>query len=1274
MGGEEDTDMTGASRSRNISVAIRLRPLSKEERRACNAMSYVAGDPHPSCIRDLQSSQVKEYDYVFDSKTSTEQLFEACVGDIVCSHCEGYNGAIFAYGQTSSGKTFTMYGDEGRPGVINLAVDKIFKYIATHPDRNFVMELAYLEIYNEQVFDLRARSSNNPRTEVQVFEDENGESVFKGLTWLKVTGPEDIQTCLEKGAQQRHVGATEMNERSSRSHTILRIKLESMQKDCSKTVLSSVLDLVDLAGSEGLRHTDAVGERRREGRNINTSLLALSQVIKWLSDKSRSSSAHVSFRESKLTRILRSSLGGNSQTVIICAVSPAATNYSATQSTLEFASRARSVCNKVHVNRITKVDDASERIRSLCVKVHNLEEEIRKTKEKQRQYLESIRARRGENDYLQREVEDLENQIKKTKSRILNAKSLRELGFAFSDGKDQQGSRGTHADSSALPANTLDRPHLGNGRRSMSSNDVDLRRRSRTAGRNQEEEEEEEKQKAEAEQARLLKKQALEGRMKMLRDKMEQVKEEHEQLDLQILGGGGRGAIASGSSREESAPARVKAEPRSTRVKAEPRSASLRESSHDEDGLGEAALEEAAGEDEDLTSTDASRHDARRRWCSRSPRRNVKSEQLSPPSSPIPAARHPPLPAPPEPVREPSEQERQLVQRIFDVVKPDINVRDWSPSNLQIVLSSVHQAVHQFTARRSSQAGSSVAAPVRRRSVSLRDSSPAADADMKEASVLEQRRGRSPATPLQNRRRMRRSAEHDNVEEAPEDPAPAAATNDLEPLHAEFRELTKVDKEYTEERKRHRAASLRSRSADRLPGAPAGRPPRNSGVQREAAAASAAAAAGEAASRRAEVAEFTNTVSMREKEVSLREQEVSNTRTQVRAERDRRSRSRDPLHPGSAEVFAARDAARAQAETLNQRRRAFQEGFGEDERHLLQRQRVAPERRNLRPRPSQAPHEAPPASWGPSAAMPLQDGCVGEDSFSRPQEEEEPFAVRRLSRSFAQAFSPPRAAASRQEARAPMRQTLQEMTSTTEHSTLTGQLEKQKERLGFLKKTNHDLQSTHNAVRAEVEQRQEQHEDLQSRLREQPAAHGRAADGAGRRGVESGTGAAHVDNSDPAAVFLSRLEKEKSRRVVGESQLASMQQDIACAQPELRSVTQATREQQIRKVRDAEAEKQKIAAQLGKFESDLDELRHSSHQVSPASSSGKGRMPAPANTAAAPAGMAVAPAAMASAPGGHQATGGRQQLAAVPAAARPRAREPQTHAAGGQGSEGCAQQ
>mmetsp|Transcript_110741 Transcript_110741/g.202869 ORF Transcript_110741/g.202869 Transcript_110741/m.202869 type:complete len:529 (-) Transcript_110741:789-2375(-) len=492
MGGEEDTDMTGASRSRNISVAIRLRPLSKEERRACNAMSYVAGDPHPSCIRDLQSSQVKEYDYVFDSKTSTEQLFEACVGDIVCSHCEGYNGAIFAYGQTSSGKTFTMYGDEGRPGVINLAVDKIFKYIATHPDRNFVMELAYLEIYNEQVFDLRARSSNNPRTEVQVFEDENGESVFKGLTWLKVTGPEDIQTCLEKGAQQRHVGATEMNERSSRSHTILRIKLESMQKDCSKTVLSSVLDLVDLAGSEGLRHTDAVGERRREGRNINTSLLALSQVIKWLSDKSRSSSAHVSFRESKLTRILRSSLGGNSQTVIICAVSPAATNYSATQSTLEFASRARSVCNKVHVNRITKVDDASERIRSLCVKVHNLEEEIRKTKEKQRQYLESIRARRGENDYLQREVEDLENQIKKTKSRILNAKSLRELGFAFSDGKDQQGSRGTHADSSALPANTLDRPHLGNGRRSMSSNDVDLRRRSRTAGRNQEEEEEEE--------------------------------------------------------------------------------------------------------------------------------------------------------------------------------------------------------------------------------------------------------------------------------------------------------------------------------------------------------------------------------------------------------------------------------------------------------------------------------------------------------------------------------------------------------------------------------------------------------------------------------------------------------------------------------------------------------------------------------------------------------------------------------------------------------------
>lgn len=769
--GEEDIDVNGACRSRNISVAIRLRPLLKAERKHGKEVAWVAGDPSPSCIRDLRSDQALDFDHVFKTNTSTPQLFEACVADIVRAHCEGYNGAIFAYGQTASGKTFTMYGEEEKPGVIQLAVENIFNYIESHPDRNFMMELAYLEIYNEQVFDLRAPASSGTgsRTEVQVLENEDGESVFKGLSWLKVSGLEDIRECLEVGAQRRHTGETAMNERSSRSHTILRIKLQSMLQDCSKTVLSSMLDLVDLAGSEGLRHTEATGERRREGKNINTSLLALSQVIKVLSDKSRSSNAHISFRDSKLTRILRPSIGGNSQTVIICAVSPAAVNYSETKSTLEFASRARSVCNKVRVNRITKDDDGSERIRNLCSTVSKLQAQLQKVLEEG----ELARTMRGENEQLKQETEELESKLARVQSRVLSARNLQEISRQQKVCEDERKlNRDRHANCST---HTTEQEVPQRGGKGRGSTDTAAHRR-RSAGKEERDEDEKEvQQDANAARAR-----AMADEIARLRAAMDQARVEASQLEFVAKQRRKMGAGAQRGQQEDLT--RVSVSPIVQKRCRSPSFEDSAEEAVEEDGM-EVMHDQAA---QALATSNAGRR--QRSHGSRSPRRDRFSHAQAPSlhegSGPLSAATVAPLTLPaalgPDPASKPGEAAQaaagenaaalglltNLLQRLSSVV-PGTDLSDrGAASDLPLLLSQVQAVVNQSAAGQSSRAASSAApvASVASRACgsssgvlgsSSRESSPVTDAESNKSPPLEERQRRLPATPLQNHRRKR---------------------------------------------------------------------------------------------------------------------------------------------------------------------------------------------------------------------------------------------------------------------------------------------------------------------------------------------------------------------------------------------------------------------------------------------------------------------------------------------------------------------------------------
>ncbi|KAI4891029.1 hypothetical protein NFI96_013890, partial [Prochilodus magdalenae] len=294
------------------------------------------------------------FDRVFSADESTNQLYQDIAKPLVVSTVEGYNGTIFAYGQTSSGKTFTMMGSDHIPGVIPLAMTDVFQTIKNCPKKEFLLRVSYMEIYNETVTDLLCESWKRKPLEIR---EGNYKNVYVAdLTEELVTSPEQALAWIRKGEKNRHYGKTKMNERSSRSHTIFRMILESRERsdpvsgeNADGAIIVSHLNLVDLAGAERASQTGAEGARFKEGCNINRSLFTLGQVIKKLSDESQK--GFTNYRDSKLTRILQNSLGGNAKTVIICTITPATVDE--TLSTLQFASAAKRMKNDPHVTEVS---------------------------------------------------------------------------------------------------------------------------------------------------------------------------------------------------------------------------------------------------------------------------------------------------------------------------------------------------------------------------------------------------------------------------------------------------------------------------------------------------------------------------------------------------------------------------------------------------------------------------------------------------------------------------------------------------------------------------------------------------------------------------------------------------------------------------------------------------------------------------------------------------------------------------------------------------------
>ncbi|XP_057686418.1 centromere-associated protein E isoform X6 [Corythoichthys intestinalis] len=393
-----------------VKVCVRVRPFLEREKSDSSEKTKsveVFWEANENSLRQLDDGTTTKsfaFDRVFTAEETTNQLYQDIAKPLVVSTVEGYNGTIFAYGQTASGKTFTMMGSDNNPGIIPLAVDDVFQTIKKCPKKEFLLRVSYMEIYNETVTDLLVDSYK--RKPLEVREDVNKNISVADLTEELVTTPAQALKWIRLGEKNRHYGSTKMNHRSSRSHTIFRMILESRERsdlasgeNADGGIIVSHLNLVDLAGSERASQTGAEGARFKEGCMINRSLFTLGQVIKKLSEESQRS--FISYRDSKLTRILQNSLGGNAKTVIMCTITTASLDE--TLSTLQFASAAKKMKNDPHVTEVCDDGALLKRYRNEIVDLKKRLQEVSSVTATEKEVLVQVLQ---EKEQLQLEQED----------------------------------------------------------------------------------------------------------------------------------------------------------------------------------------------------------------------------------------------------------------------------------------------------------------------------------------------------------------------------------------------------------------------------------------------------------------------------------------------------------------------------------------------------------------------------------------------------------------------------------------------------------------------------------------------------------------------------------------------------------------------------------------------------------------------------------------------------------------------------------------------------
>ncbi|KAF5293840.1 hypothetical protein FQR65_LT10978 [Abscondita terminalis] len=332
----------------SVQVVVRCRPINlKETERDCTKVVKIYPSrgvievQNPHARSENEKTKMFTYDAVYDENSTQQSVYDETVRPLVASVLEGYNGCVFAYGQTGTGKTFTMegiVGDKEEEGIIPRAFEQIWAHINRTTGVEFLVYARYLEIYMEDIRDLLKIKNSKPLELRQSAEKGVFVSHLHSQTCQSAS---DMMKAMKIGNKNRTTGVTNMNEHSSRSHAIFQIAIE-MAEGTSKCVKVGKLNLIDLAGSERQSKTGAFGDRLKEASKINQALSSLGNVIYALAENA----PHIPYRDSKLTRLLQDSLGGNSKTIMIANIGPASMNYEETIITLRYAYRAKSIKNQ----------------------------------------------------------------------------------------------------------------------------------------------------------------------------------------------------------------------------------------------------------------------------------------------------------------------------------------------------------------------------------------------------------------------------------------------------------------------------------------------------------------------------------------------------------------------------------------------------------------------------------------------------------------------------------------------------------------------------------------------------------------------------------------------------------------------------------------------------------------------------------------------------------------------------------------------------------------
>ncbi|KAK0090601.1 hypothetical protein PV325_010567 [Microctonus aethiopoides] len=358
------SDVQGRKREKNqhIQVFVRVRPPNQSEMSGKSLTVVDVPTPRECVVRERpQDKHTKKFtfDRVFGPSSKQLDVYNAVVSPLLDEVLAGYNCTVFAYGQTGTGKTFTMEGLSNDPaihwqsdttaGIIPRSLSHLFDELRMLESQEYTVRVSFLELYNEELFDLL--SPNDDASKIRLYEDasKKGAVIIHGLEEVTVHNKNEVYKILEKGSEKRQTAATLMNAQSSRSHTVFSVTVHIKENtvDGEELLKTGKLNLVDLAGSENVGRSGAVDRRAREAGNINQSLLTLGRVITALVERA----PHIPYRESKLTRLLQESLGGRTKTSIIATISPASINLEETLSTLDYAHRAKNITNRPEINQ-----------------------------------------------------------------------------------------------------------------------------------------------------------------------------------------------------------------------------------------------------------------------------------------------------------------------------------------------------------------------------------------------------------------------------------------------------------------------------------------------------------------------------------------------------------------------------------------------------------------------------------------------------------------------------------------------------------------------------------------------------------------------------------------------------------------------------------------------------------------------------------------------------------------------------------------------------------